>query len=95
MNADYEVKCYSGTVRKQSELAKAFDLVADKTNWKLPIKAIVSGDGIDRELISDAVVHFTGSVPEFYFWNGGKSLRGDYTVFAEVTAAGYYATIGA
>jgi hypothetical protein len=84
MNTDYEVKCFSGAIRMQSELMAAFDLVADKGNWKLAIDKTVRWN-IDRELITDAVVHFTGSVPGFTIT--GAWLR--------VTAAGYYAAVGA
>lgn len=81
---DYKVKCHSGAERWQSELSAAFDLVAPKANWKMPIDAEVPA-ATDVTLISDAVIHFTGSKPELR--SRGKTLF--------VKAAGYYATIGA
>lgn len=83
--ADYDVPCHSRTVRKQSELSKAFELVAPKENWKNPIDSLVE-TGADAELIRDAVVHFTGSVPNIITARSGRM---------RVQAAGYYATIGA
>jgi len=84
MNDDYAVRCNSGATRMQSELSAAFDLVAPKSHWKNPIDTELRGP-VDIELIADAVIHFTGSVPVF-------RTRGKTTF---VNAAGYYATIGA
>ena len=84
MNDDYAVKCHSGATRMQSELSAAFDLVAPKGNWKNPIDTELHGP-VNVELIADAVIHFTGSVPVF-------RVRGKTTF---VKAAGYYLTIGA
>lgn len=80
---DYSVKCFGGATRMQSELTAAFNLVADKANWKNPVDALI--DPAQREIVSDAVVHFTGSVPTFS--PAGDKLR--------VKADGYYLTIGA
>lgn len=82
---DYEVQGCSGRIYKQSALARAFRMVEDHQNWKNPIDALV-GLGSDEQLIRDAVIHFTGSVPEI------KRIRGGAI---QVRAAGYYATIGA
>lgn len=82
LNADYPVKCFSGVTRMQSELTEAFDLVANKSHWKLPIKAKLATDTDPNIMeIRDAIVHFTGSVPTFSF--------GPSAVLVE--AAGYYA----
>lgn len=64
-------------------LHRAFDLVADPGNWKMPIDAEVP-PGADTGLIGDAVIFFTGSVAGFV--REGGHLR--------VLAAGYYACIG-
>lgn len=89
LNQDYDVKCTSGATRKQSELERAFNLIAPPHNWKVPIDATLFRDArapLDEALISDACIHFTGSVPRF-----------DYSqaFLVRITAAGYYATIGA
>jgi hypothetical protein len=83
--SDYEVKCYSGVTRRQSELAAAFDLVANNVNWKMPVQGWIDPTD-DKTLITDAVIHFTGSIPEFHSLPSGR---------VRVVAAGYYETIGA
>ena len=86
-NLDYEVKCFSGAVRWQSELGATFNRVAPLGNWKERIEAEIKWPAdLDTAIISDAVVHFTGSVPVI------KRLDEPWI---RVTAAGYYATIGA
>lgn len=85
LNQDYQVTCHSGATRMQSELSAAFNLVAPKDNWKMPVDALLER-GYDEKLICDAVIHFTGSVPTFIKARSGR---------ARVQAAGYYATIGA
>lgn len=72
------------TDKRQAELEKAFDLVANKEHWKLPVNALVP-HGTDENLITEAVIHFTGSVPSFKETKKGIRVR----------AAGYYNTIGA
>lgn len=88
LNQDYDVKCTSGITRKQSELERAFDLIAPKQNWKMPIDMTLDYVMIpvDFALLTDACIHFTGSVPTFTYLKHPE-LR--------ITAAGYYATIGA
>jgi hypothetical protein len=76
-------KCFSGAVRMQSDLTAAFDLVADKTNWKNPIDAFISIFE-DEALISDAVIHFTGSAPTI--------TRASH-LLSRVVADGYYLTM--
>ena len=84
-NVDYPVRCTSGKTRLQSELKAAFDLVAPKPNWKMPIAATIYAT-TEKSLVSDAIIHFTGSVPTFAS-QSGKRYR--------VKAAGYYASVGA
>jgi hypothetical protein len=73
------------------ELKDAFDRVADRTNWKLPIDATIrttpSANDSAREvrLMREAIVFFTGSAPEF-------EVMRPYVM--RVTAAGYYAAVG-
>ena len=70
----------------------AFDLVADKTNWKKPIDAQIDAprNQTDRELfklmISRAVAFHTGSVPMIVDLDD-KQIG--------VKAIGYYAAVGA
>lgn len=88
LSADYPVSTYTGApgeTRMQSELADAFNLVANKENWKLPIDVTLDMADVNIRLIVDAVVHFTGSVPSFTYIENRIHIR----------AAGYYATVGA
>jgi len=75
----------------RGELSAYFKQVETKDNWKMPIDADVLLDN-DRDLfgLREAVIFFTGSVPTFrpLRARGGKTLY-------NVTAAGYYAVIGA
>lgn len=72
--------------RTRGQLKDAFDLVKDRTNWKLPIRArLPAGTDADQlTLIEDAVVFFTG---------------GDITIERDadgvtVMSEGYYVNIG-
>jgi hypothetical protein len=88
-NDDYAVRCCSGATRMQSELSRAFNLIAPRPNWKAAIDVTIYRDtncAIDEALISDACFHFTGSVPTFSY---AKAF------LVRIRAAGYYATIGA
>lgn len=75
----------SAAIKKytQEQLEQAFNLVKDKTNWKNPIKAKVPLD-TDIELITEAVIHFTGGSPEIV------QRKTHY----QVSASGYYLCIG-
>ena len=55
-----------------------FALVSNQEDWKAPIDALVP-EGVCQHCIADAVVHFTGTVPEFERTPGGM----------RVTAVGY------
>lgn len=69
------------------ELRATFDLVADKKHWKNPIKTKpLELTDTQIELINEAVIFFTGSVPHFEYHQNGK---------VSVTARGYFLTIGA
>jgi hypothetical protein len=75
-----------------------FDLVAPKDNWKGPIDATIEAprEAGDREifckLMVAAVQFYTGSMAVVE-WTGVKSKTGWPQM--RVTAAGYYAAIGA
>lgn len=71
------------------ELARYFESVQNRENWKYAIDADVVADS-ERALtgLREAVIFFTGSVPSF------EKLQG-VTNGYRVQAAGYYVAIGA
>lgn len=71
------------------ELTAAFNRVAPRTNWKRAIDTTIPLEPLDREVVREAVIFFTGSVPKFEY----AGCCGNLT--CRVTAAGYYATCGA
>jgi hypothetical protein len=71
----------------QAVLTAAFEMVEDSTNWKNPIDATVKLNEGDFDVIQEAVIHFTGSVPRFSVVNKKEGLY-------RVQAAGYYEAIG-
>jgi len=75
----------------RGELSKFFELVVPRDNWKNPINAIVDLRDRDLYMIREAVIFFTGSVPQFIPCLGAKMPKCRYRVIA----AGYYRTIGA
>lgn len=69
----------------KKQLADAFDLVKNRNNWKNPInKNVVTKD---PNLIVEAIIYFTGSVP---FYIPVKNCKDKYLFKAD----GYYAIIG-
>lgn len=82
---DYDVVCYSGTKRKQSELLAVFDKISPKGNWKEPICAILHKEDKPNLGLVHAIVHFTGSIATFE----------EGPVIVLVTAPGYYTAVGA
>ena len=71
----------------RGEFSSAFDRVANPTHWKLGIDAVVDvADARDLEVVLRSVEFFTGSRA-----TAGIVRPGRY----RVTAAGYYAAIGA
>ena len=80
---------------EQAYRAQAFAMVSDKTNWKNMIRAEIKlQHSAERQaheveqlqaILTDAIVHFTGSIPTFAVVNGAL----------QVSAAGYYVAIGA
>jgi hypothetical protein len=74
-------------VATQEQLDAAFKRVQNTKNWKNRINRIVTvADDADRDVIAQAVIHFTGSVADFVEVGPNKY---------RVIAAGYYAAIGA
>lgn len=81
----------------RGELSAAFDLVANKANWKLPIDCTMQLTGEQVALIREAVVFFAGSVAKFAApaqsvqWDNGNNP----VIVYHITARGYYADVGA
>jgi len=48
----------------QEQLDRAFDMVIPSTHWKDKINAVIS-QPFDQNLIKEAVIHFTATVPTF------------------------------
>ena len=69
-----------------AQLREAFDRVQNPEDWKLPIDATLKASVEERRLISEAVIHFTGSTVEWTNFGRGRW---------NAKAAGYYAAIGA
>lgn len=72
----------------QEQLNEAFqELLKKRQHWKDPIDRTIFKPGKAKQaLLTEACIHFTGSVPDFLPAPGGR---------VRVVAAGYYATIGA
>ena len=82
-------KVYRGYTQK--ELHIAFNLVANKSNWKDPTSTKISAKNLAkyREVIEAAVPYFTGSCAEFVY---SKDSLGRTTHWCEFD--GYYMCIG-
>jgi len=76
----------------RNALSQAFDSVANKTNWKLPIDAVVTindkNGNYERSLILEAVRFFAGCEAQI----SKCSMAGNKW---RVRAVGYYAAVGA
>jgi len=82
----------NGRAVTRGELSAAFDRVANKVNWKLPINTVITVTGDDMPVIVEAVKFFAGCIPTFTPARG-KNEPGVYRV--RVKAKGYYAAVGA
>tara|TARA_Y100001937_G_C6943326_1_gene251372 strand:+ start:160 stop:486 length:327 start_codon:yes stop_codon:yes gene_type:complete len=82
-------KVYRGYTQK--ELHIAFNLVANKSNWKDPTSTKISEKNLAkyREVIEAAVIFYTGSCAEFV---SSKDSLGRTTYWCEFD--GYYMCIG-
>lgn len=72
------------------ELDAAFDLVKDRTNWKMPINKIVYLDKttISLECILESIIFYTGGEGDVYYSpTNPKKVR--------IQSPGYYNCIGA
>jgi len=72
------------TDAKKAELQESFNLVADSSNWKMPVDAVIPEGKL--EVCNEACLFYTGA---------GLTVlsRGSGTL--RVTSPGYYRTIGA
>jgi len=75
----------TSTPYSRAELTEAFNKVCNKDNWKLPIRAEIETNDQDR--VHQAVIFFTGDVPNFKPVGNTTKLK--------VVADGYYAVCGA
>ena len=82
LDHDDMVVSTQGYTRKQ--LVDAFDTIADPSNWKMPITALVKLDELDVH--NEACVFFTGAPLTVEHVRHG---------LAAVSSPGYYETIGA
>ena len=82
LDMDDMVVSTQGYTRKQ--LVDAFDTIADPSNWKMPITALVKLDELDVH--NEACVFFTGAPLTVEHVQGNR---------AAVSSPGYYETIGA
>lgn len=80
-------------------LRATWALIADPSNWKNPIDAVVIASEASPEAIRAAVAHYTGAVAEVTPCQVAvRHPRGLMHFLApafRVTSPGYYATIGA
>lgn len=65
----------------QKELEKIFKKVCNEKDWKAPIDIIIKAQNKDKNKISEAIIHFTGTVPTFE--------NGDAPGFLLIKAQGY------
>ena len=82
---DEFVAWLNGRPVTRGELRAAFDLVADPTDWKNPINAVVDLDEQTKTIVHEAVRLFTGCTPKFTYLST-KRYR--------VTTAGFRARWG-
>lgn len=81
-----------GQDRVRGDLSRAFNSVADKSNWKNPINIVVDLDDHTKQLVAEAVTFYTGSVATFARLTG--TTTGGVARY-RVQAVGYYEAIGA
>jgi hypothetical protein len=72
------------TDEQVEKMGEAFDLVADKGNWKNRINAVVPADA-DIAVIEDAVAFYAGCLATCVKLKDGRW---------RVTAPGYYMSVG-
>jgi len=78
----------TGTHYSRAELKATFELVENKTNWKMPIDKSVKLNKKEMAVIAEAVRFFAGCTPTFTLVNKRMSVY-------RVEAPGYYKAVGA
>jgi hypothetical protein len=61
---------------EQKRLQPFFDLVCDPKDWRAPINKIVDQNA-DLELIREAIIFYTATVPKFKIVNDGYLVYSD------------------
>jgi hypothetical protein len=79
----------TGSIYSRQQLLDAFNVVANKANWKYPIYGEMIPEK-DRDITKEAIIFFTGSAPSFR--QVSNHFAPGYLI---VTADGYYKTCGA
>lgn len=70
----------------REQMEQAFKNVQNPKGWKYPINKVIQDPGPENQAcLNEAIVYFTGSIPEITTLKGGK---------IRVKADGYYACIG-
>ncbi len=86
------VSTVDGSSVTRGELAAIFDKIKNEEHWKNPIDKIVEiKNDHEMAMIEEAVIFFTGSVPDFKPMSQCRPGRSVY----HVTADGYFQAIGA
>lgn len=80
-----------GKLMTRGDLTDAFNLVCDKTNWKMPIDCEVVLQPGQIDAVHKAVIFFTGAPCEFDWLGKGETDKFKW----RVRAPGYYKTCGA
>lgn len=64
------------------QLRAAFESVQNKSHWKKPVNAVIATPtATHQNLLTEAVIHFTGGAPSFQDLGSGRT---------RITAPGYY-----
>lgn len=72
-----------------AKLKAIFEQVCNKTNWKLPINAVIKAE--DQRLATEAIIYFTGGGDIHVSQSGAQKKKG----LIRIQAPGYYASVGA
>lgn len=88
------VDTINGKPVTRGELSAAFDLVADKANWKMPINAVIEADFGTIDRVRHATIFFAGCVATTEVLECAKDRKDGRSKY-RVTAPGYYRAVGA
>lgn len=79
------------TTFTRDQMLEAFKLIQDKKHWKNPIRSVCQESEIP--LITEAIIYFTATTPEFTNHRVVKRRHGRFTkgmTICDVTAVGYF-----